>query len=1133
MAASTFQNRKEENELSNVKVYDKLHHRFIVNVEGSVQTPYILLKNRKLSTIGEIYPIEGLKIITSFVDAYECTFTIYKNNNGNINPYWDRIKDLSVILIEGFGLFELSVPETETECVYKTITGKSLQVAELSQCNCTLEINTEADVARTDYDESYPTLFYRDIGHEEASLLHRVLTYAPHYSIGHVDDSLKNLNREFSCNNKTVYDFLQSIAEEIGCIFLFDPYSRTINAFDLEDHCCECGGRHVINGICQECGSSDIEEGYGVNATPYADTYNLLKEITRTGDKDSVKNCFKLVAGDDEVTNRIGQRLIGNSNYIWTFSDDQLVEMSPELREKWKTYGNLIESQQENFNSYWDEYNRLLDDKLMWESNKFPESYTEFASAKEVFEKIKATLTYTYITNKNTVLATVSGNVLDYARLLVSSEYTVEFAKNTDGTNKTDCEYVIEGNNKIITKWKGYLHIYKNNYVDSEGNYLDEYYSPEWVLPVKKGYEDIPDGDTFTNDYYLFLKQKLDYAMLKGDTLYKPKYDTDYPNNTPDTTDQYYYKNFFKGYSVSQLESWYKAYSMCSEIIFEQNNTITDDITRPFYYIVDDSGNISSETIYEALKKKYNAFCDCLEDIIAEYTEYIEADQMAMDHIKKQIDAINDRCNINNYLGDELYQELILFKREDVYENQNFISDVTDETTLMKNVEEFILDAKQEIAKACQLSHSITVDMCNFLTMREYVFSNICDYFSVGNYIKLRIDEKIIKLRVLSVTFDFDNIETLEVTFSDVLEEYNQMQPVKKALAKAESMATSFDYVQKQTTENDQKISTFDKMFEEGLDATNTLIKNADNQTTVIDSHGILTRQWISEENSYSPEAMRITNGAIAYTTDNGETIKSAFGRFYWNGAWRYGLIAPAIVGQMIAGENLTITNGEKTVEINGDGIVLDGGAITWTNPISSDAIDGLNDALGVTTITKDSVLSPKIEGGTIKGSTIEGSEINGGKIEGGELMQSGSNRKITLKNGVLSMNNVHLCNGLLNYYTNQDVYNNAMNIACDDYTAEVGFRWEGDEVHLISNDSLSLGESTYPVKDINMSGTLNVKGEIKGNVIYNSGGTRIVLSDNGIGYSGVIGEGNIPWEVLVEMCQQYMNTKSQTTETE
>lgn len=48
----------------------------------------------------------------------------------------------------------------------------------------------------------------------------------------------------------------------------------------------------------------------------------------------------------------------------------------------------------------------------------------------------------------------------------------------------------------------------------------------------------------------------------------------------------------------------------------------------------------------------------------------------------------------------------------------------------------------------------------------------------------------------------------------------------------------------------------------------------------------------------------------------------------------------------MIAGKNLTITDGNHSVVINQDGITLDGGAIKWKSKLPTSSIDGLDDSL-------------------------------------------------------------------------------------------------------------------------------------------------------------------------------------------
>ena len=71
-----------------------------------------------------------------------------------------------------------------------------------------------------------------------SSLLHRVLEKAVTYKIGYVQESLWNIFKEFTFDDADIYSSLTStIAEEIGCLFVFDSVSRTVNVYDLYNTC--------------------------------------------------------------------------------------------------------------------------------------------------------------------------------------------------------------------------------------------------------------------------------------------------------------------------------------------------------------------------------------------------------------------------------------------------------------------------------------------------------------------------------------------------------------------------------------------------------------------------------------------------------------------------------------------------------------------------------------------------------------------------------------------------------------------------------------------------------------------------------------------------------------------------------
>ena len=168
------------------------------NLDNSINIPNIYILNRRLKKIGQIEDVSELQIVVSLNEPNEISVTTHKYINGRKNSLWKYIKETALISVEGFGIFEIEAPITDTDSTIKKIHGQDLCAVELGQSNCTLEINTEKDYTSTVTPvlaDVKPTLFYNE-NDTTHSLLHRILTYAPHYNIGHVDDSLCGMNRE-------------------------------------------------------------------------------------------------------------------------------------------------------------------------------------------------------------------------------------------------------------------------------------------------------------------------------------------------------------------------------------------------------------------------------------------------------------------------------------------------------------------------------------------------------------------------------------------------------------------------------------------------------------------------------------------------------------------------------------------------------------------------------------------------------------------------------------------------------------------------------------------------------------------------------------------------------------------------
>ena len=375
--------------------------------------------------------------------------------------------------------------------------------------------------------------------------------------------------------------------------------------------------------------------------------------------------------------------------------------------------------------------------------------------------------------------------------------------------------------------------------------------------------------------------------------------------------------------------------------------------------------------------------------------------------IEDNIRKIQSDLYIRNNFTDENYKELCSFIREDVYENSNYTSDnIVDNTRLLETARKFVDRAKQQLAIACVPQISITATVSSLLVQSEIPNEELFDDFAIGNYIRVSIDDTVYKLRIIGIKYDFENLEKVEVTFSNVTKSlFGAMSDIQSILQQASSMATSFSSVAKQAENGQSAARKFEHIKKEGLDSSLGAVKAAKNQEIVVNDHGILCRYYNKWLNQYDDRQLKIINQNIVMTDDAWENAKLAIGLGQYNGEAKWGVWADMLVGDLMITKDLKVVNtndkGETTVEINGDGIVLDGGAITWkNNKLGTDAVDGLkkslsdlgdkitegdkansdalvtyqneiknfqdsvNGSLGVTTITSDSVISPKIGGG-------------------------------------------------------------------------------------------------------------------------------------------------------------------------
>lgn len=888
------------------------------------ETPTLILAYRDGRKIGAIVA-DGIIVKDSLMNASEMSFKVRKFINNEKNILWDKIVDFKLIYYKEADLwFEIYVEIDESNETIKNVSCTQLGQAELSQIMLfNMEINTENDIARDDY--LIPTVLYNE-EHPEASLLHRMMEKAPHYSVAHVDDTITNIQRTFTFDGTSIYDAFQQIAEEIKCLFIFhsngsNKIERTISVYDLESNCKACGHRGEFTTVCPECGSNDIDEGYGEDTTIFVTSDELSDEIQFTSDTGSIKNCFKLEAGDDLMTATVRNCNPNGTDYIWYIPEDIKSDMSKELVEKLESYDDLYETYQKDYivnvdSTILDQYNNLvkkyqtynedlqlidspikgypalmtaiyntIDLSLYLESALMPDASMADTNATEQALLLTVdNLSPVAVTDISKIsLATANSAVLSVAKVIIDSRYRVKVNNSSLDNNI----------------WTGNFNV--TNYSDEEDTATSSTISIE-----------------INDDYEYFVKQKLNKTIKDESTedlsitgLFKLEYNT--------------FCNELKKYSLNCLKSFYDACQACIDILIEQgvadaetwsgsDPNLYNDLYTPYYQKLN--------AIESELKLRQNEIY-IIEGIYD--SDGILTQNGLQTYLDCEREKIQDQLDFQNYIGSELWLEFCTYRREDKYSNDNYISDGLSNSELFEKALEFIKVAKNEIFKSAELQHSISSSLKNLLVIKK--FRPLVKYFKTGNWIRIMVDDKVYKLRLLDYEIDFDNIDSLSVDFSDVLKTASGEVDQRSIMSKITSMATSYSSVQRQANQGSESNKVIQQWNVNGFDVTNTKIIGSDNQTQTWDSHGMLFREYDSATGTYNDEQLKIINSTIAITNDNWETTKTAIGAYHYfdpktNKLTKaYGVNAEVIVGQLIIGEKLSLHNKNGNLSFDENGL--------------------------------------------------------------------------------------------------------------------------------------------------------------------------------------------------------------------
>ncbi len=318
--------------------------------------------------------------------------------------------------------------------------------------------------------------------------------------------------------------------------------------------------------------------------------------------------------------------------------------------------------------------------------------------------------------------------------------------------------------------------------------------------------------------------------------------------------------------------------------------------------------------------------------------------QLQVDSINAEIDSLlkeqksfQDTWNLEKYLGTDLYKIFCSYRREDSYTNNNYISDGLSTSECVTKAKELIDAATKELKKACVLQRTVTTDMNNLFALPE--FEPLYDKFALFNYIRIRTEDEILKLRLIGIEFSGDSASEITVTFSEQVESIDgKMSDLRSIIKQASSMSTSYPSTVLQAKKGEQAKNTFNEIYSKGLNAAKTMLSNNDHNEVSITSAGIIGKR-MDDEGFYGDKQFRITGNMFAFTKDNWRTVELAIGETVFqnpltgNMEKKYGIFASAIVGEAILGENMGIYSKDKAM-------IFDASGFRITNNVNSFVVD-------------------------------------------------------------------------------------------------------------------------------------------------------------------------------------------------
>lgn len=826
------------------------------------EQPTLVLYNADDTAIQTLGYAFGLKANICYNEMSTITFDIPAYVDGEPTPHYDDIIGMRIIDMIGWGRYVLMNPSTKND-----------GVKEIKSCKA-YSLEFELTYKKVFLEESTYN-FWSPLSPDD-TVLGIILSDLPSWTVGAVDEDLIGKYRTLSANGANAYNFIKSdIQKKYGCIFDFDTYTRTIN----------------VRSTANEAVSKPV----------YLSMDNLVKEIQIDEDSENIVTVLDVSGGEDvdiRTVNPLGSNKIYNLDYFMntTHFDQSVID-------KWNSWKQSFEVNQLTY------YNTSIERML---------KTTAILNEQVVLSNLE-----------NIKLAQLNSERAVYIEYLAqltkkSSEYR-EFQNKLDDVNEriASVKKEMAAQEKVISA------------LEDEAEELTNR-----LLEIQKS---VAFDKFFTRDELIILDRCFKEESIEESSFVVSEVDS---------------------YSDSDISNEISNVTVSFERC-KYSRVVTDG-GKTMYTVNDGTLTLSSNSVTLSA----NVVSACFErnsDGTIVLSTFLNKGSIGDASFPSGCISITGTGSAIA-ASDSSVVKFTISKG-----NMYFTRNTTDYERHSVSWDLFEY-GKTTLDALAFPSYTFGVSSANFMSIEDFI--GFVRQLELGQKIYLNTDKSVLEPIFIGVDIDFENLASLSLQFSDKYSSSNNSFKLVELLDQSISMGKTVEtnklsYSAFVDSGASSKVKEF---MDSALDVAKNAILSSSGQGVSWDKTGLHLRKYIDNTNpgaGYEDEQIWMINNSIVFTDDGWQTAKMAIGKiideniarypetadtvfnedktyYYvdedgeyqvWDGteddwadrpllyerdASAYGIVAPYIVGTLLAGQNLVIDTEDGSFRVDSSGVHID-----------------------------------------------------------------------------------------------------------------------------------------------------------------------------------------------------------------